>query len=168
MALIQTIHPDLAIAQKLAYEPNGLHCGALIQEPESHDYGACEFKMNGHSIKFRAAKITPTKVGQFVTLWKRIGNGPIMPFDMADQIDVFVISARKDNHLGQFIFPKELLLQKGFVSKYGKGGKRAMRVYPPWDITDSSQAKKTQNWQLLYFVEIQPTMDTGKIQKLFC
>ena len=33
---------------------------------------------------------------------------------------------------------------QGFASQDGKGGKRAMRVYPPWDITDSPQAKKTQ------------------------
>lgn len=44
-----------------------------------------------------------------------------------------------------------------------------MRIYPPWDITDSRQANKTQAWQLMYFFEIPPTnnIDVGKVIKLF-
>ena len=68
---------------------------------------------------------------------------------------------------GQFVFPKSVLWQKGLVSKDGNGGKRAMRVYPPWAIADSVQAKKTQAWQLLYFAEIQPNIDNTRIKKLF-
>ena len=160
------MHPDLIAAQALLYEPNGLRCNAIIEEKESKEYGACTFEMNHKNIAFRVAKITPTKIGQFVTLWKRIGRGPIMPYDTADGIDLFVVSVRSAAHFGQFIFPKDVLWQKGFVSKDGKGGKRAMRVYPPWDITDSPQARKTQAWQLLYFVEIQPSTDLINIEKL--
>ena len=29
-----------------------------------------------------------------------------------------------------------------------------MRVYPPWDVTVSRQAQKTQKWQMAYFLEI--------------
>lgn len=162
----KTIHPDLIAAQKFIYEPNGFTCNAVICESESQEYGACTFTMNNKIIKFRVAKITPTKIGQFVTLWKRIGNGPIMPYDMADTVDLFVINVRDAQNLGQFVFPKDILWKKGFISKDGKGGKRAMRVYPPWDITQSLQAKKTQAWQLIYFVEIQPATDNDKIQKL--
>lgn len=163
----QKMHIDLLEAQKLTYTPNGLICKNIIIETESQEYGACNFTINNKNIKFRSAKITPTKIGQFVTLWKRIGNGPIMPFDMADDIDLFVISVRNADHFGQFVFPKSVLYEKGYVSKDDKGGKRAMRVYPPWDITDSAQAKKTQTWQVLYFFEISPTNDNSKIQKLF-
>ncbi|TRW95625.1 MepB family protein [Flavobacterium gawalongense] len=35
-----------------------------------------------------------------------------------------------------------------------KEGKRAIRVYPPWDTTTNKQAQKTQKWQLDYFLEI--------------
>ncbi|MCX5922729.1 MAG: MepB family protein [Candidatus Dependentiae bacterium] len=161
------IHPDLIAAQELVYESCGFICKNIVQKTESQEYGACTFEMNNNIIKFRVAKITPTKIGQFVTLWKRIGTGPIMPYDMADSVDLFVVSVRNAEHFGQFVFPKSVLWQKGFVSKDEIGGKRAMRVYPPWDITDSPQAKKTQSWQLLYFVEIQPSMDIEKIRKLF-
>jgi len=27
-------------------------------------------------------------------------------------------------------------------------------VYPPWDITTNKQAKKTQAWQLEYFLDV--------------
>jgi hypothetical protein len=165
----ESIYPDLIAAQKLAYEPSGLMMDHFAIEEESEEYAASEFTMNHRSIKFRVAKITPTKIGQFVTLWKRIGSGPIQPFDMSDPFDLFVISVRTPEYFGQFVFPKLVLYEKGIVSKDGKGGKRAIRVYPPWDITDNKQAIETQKWQLSYFFEIPLNAQTevSRIQKLF-
>lgn len=160
------MHPDLLIAQRVAYEPSGLIIDAFLEETESKEYGACTFRMNNQTIKFRVAKITPTKTGQFVTIWKRVGNGPIMPYDTTDPVDIFIVSVRSDKKLGQFIFPKAVLSQKGFISQDGIGGKRAMRVYPPWDKADNPQAKNTQVWQLLYFIELQPLPDIQKIKGL--
>lgn len=148
------IPPDLIKAQKLAYEPSGLIASNFIQEVESSEYGAFDFEINHRLVKFRVAKITPTKVGQFVTLWKRIGKGPILPFDENDPMDLFVISVRYKDLLGQFVFPKNILCERGVVSKENHFGKRAMRVYPPWDLVESRQAKNTQLWQLPYFFEI--------------
>lgn len=164
------IHPDLFAAQKFAYSPSGFTSHSFKKEAESAEYGAFDFVMNNRRIKFRVGKITPTKIGQFTTLWKRVGKGPILPFDREDPIDLFVISVRDSEHLGQFVFPKAILCEKGIVSNEGKGGKRAMRIYPPWDIPDSRQAKKTQAWQMLYFFEISSNtyVDTARIKKLFC
>ncbi len=161
------ISTDLMSAQELAYEPIGLTYSNLLHETESEEYRACSFDLGQKCIKFRVAKITPKKVGQFVTFWKRVGNGPIMPYDVNDTFHFLIVSVRSGNNLGQFIFPKNVLLQKGLLSKDGRGGKRAMRVYPAWDVADNVQAKKTQAWQLLYFVEIKPVLDKVKIQKLF-
>lgn len=160
---------DLLIAQKLVYEPSKLILEQAIKEKESQEYGACKFIINNKHVRFRIAKITPKKTGQFVTIWKRSENGTIVPFDMGDQIDFIVVSVRFDKNFGQFIFAKEVLYEKGFLSKNGKGGKRAMRIYPPWDIVSSSIAKETQNWQLNYFIEIDAAIptDVGKIKKLF-
>lgn len=162
------VHPDLITAQKLVYEPNGLDCKVVEIDIESKEYGACTLQINNLRAKFRVGKITPTKIGQFVTLWKRIGKGPIQPYDITDPVDLFIVSVRNNQHFGQFIFPKEVLYEKGVLSKNEQGGKRAMRIYPPWDQPDNSQAQKSQHWQLNYFFEIgaQGT-DRDRIQKLF-
>lgn len=161
------MNQDFLEVQKIVYTPHGLLCNNITQEAESQEYGACTFEIHNKKVVFRTAKITPTKIGQFVTLWKRSKSGPIIPYDAADSVDFFVVSIRHDEHFGQFVFPKEVLLQKGFVSKNGAGGKRAMRVYPAWDIADNAQAKKTQAWQLIYFFEIKPNVDNAKVKRLF-
>lgn len=148
------IHPDLVLAQNLPYKKAGFIFEKLKIEDESSDYGAADFSINNRSIKFRVGKITPTKVGQFVTFWKRIDKGPIIPYDVSDSFDFLIVSTRFQNHLGQFVFPKALLCQKGIISLSQNKGKRAMRIYPPWSKADNSQAKKTQTWQLNYFVKI--------------
>ena len=163
------LHPDFIEAQTRIYEPLDWKCQNIKQEAESQEYGACTFEMNDKSVIFRIAKITPTKIGQFVTIWKRIGNGPTMPYDAQDAFDYMVVNVRSKDHFGQFVFPKAVLVSKGIISKNGIGGKRGIRVYPAWDIADNPQARKTQAWQLKYFFEIDhnQSMDQKTIQKLF-
>ncbi len=160
---------DLITAIELAYEPNGLICMNFVKEGESQEYSAYVFDMNHLRIKYRTGKITSTKIGQFVTLWKRINDGEILPHDLSDPIDLFIVSVRDGEHFGQFVFPKHVLFEKGVVSKDGKGGKRAIRIYPPWDITESKQAKSTQAWQLEYFLEIPANgiIDANTLHSLF-
>ncbi len=134
---------------------------------ESKEYQACSFKLNGRSIISRKAKITPKKMGQFVTFWKRTGNGPIEPFHENDNIDFFVVNTANGNHRGQFVFPKALLILKGIISTNKKEGKRAIRVYPPWDKLSSKQALKTQNWQQDYFLEIHEGIDNETLKELY-
>src|SRR5581483_7420363 len=141
---IALTYPALLAAKKYIYDSLNFVCTRIEQKAESCEYEACTFNMDGKRIIFRAAKITPTKTGQFVTLWKRIGNGPIMPYDIADPFDVWVVHVSYNGRFGQFVFPKDILLKHGVISQCGKGGKRAMRVYPIWDKADNKQAKKTQ------------------------
>jgi hypothetical protein len=67
---------------------------------------------------------------------------------------LFLVSTRKGERFGHFVFPKSALCKHGILTSNGKEGKRAIRVYPPWDETTSIQAMKTQQWQLEYFLEI--------------
>ncbi len=152
--MLNKLHPDFLVVKNRLYDPNNFKIGAVSLEPESAEYAACFFNLNELSVRFRVAKITPTKVGQFVTLWKRVGKSPIQPFDVSDAIDLFVVCVRQGEHFGQFVFPKSALIQHGILSIEGKGGKRAIRIYPPWDETSSKQAMETQRWQLRYFLEI--------------
>ena len=149
-----TLPPDFIILKELVFDHLGLESSPVIVEPESAEYGACTFNLNDFVVKFRVSKITPTKIGQFVTLWKRIGNGSIQPYDISDPIDFFIISARKNNYFGQFIFPKSVLCEQDVLSINGEGGKRAIRVYPSWDNALNRQAQKTQKWQLEYFLDL--------------
>ena len=117
-------------------------------------YGACSFDLGGHKIEYRVSKITPTKTGQFVTIWKRNQEGITAPFDISDDIDFIVITAKGEDKIGQFVFSKTILAEKGIISQNGKDGKRGIRVYPPWDTATNKQAEKTQSWQTKHFLII--------------
>lgn len=154
-------YSDLKMIKELVYDKCGFEFTNLNLRKESLEYAACSFELAGRIVEYRASKITPTKTGQFVTVWKRDQNGITVPFDSSDGIDFIVISSRSDSNIGQFVFPAAVLAEKGIVSLNGKGGKRGIRVYPPWDSVTSKQAEKTQSWQSKYFVSIQNDSQTG-------
>ena len=149
------------------YDKCGLKISKYVKELESTNYSASDFILDNAKIKFRSGKVTPTKKGLFTTFWKREGNGPIMPYALDDPFDLYVVSVKDDEYCGQFVFPKEVLYEKGIISGDRKEGKRAIRVYPPWVKELNKQAKKTQDWQILYFFKIKEHLDVKRIQKLF-
>jgi hypothetical protein len=127
------------------------------REQESSEYGACRFELDGRAVVFRVAKTTPTKIGQFVTLWKRpTPSDEIAPLDSDDGVDIVVVSVADTSRRGQFVFNQNALLKHGVMSRKGQGGKRGIRVYPPWTKPVAKGAIKTQQWQLLYFVALAP------------
>lgn len=146
----------------LVFEKLDLKIRNLIIEKESQDYCAAQFELNNSKIIFRKSKITPTKIGQFVTLWKRINKKPIQPFSSTDNIDLVIINCETPNHFGQFIFSKTVLEQKGYLQSQSKKGKLGFRVYPSWDKTENKQAQQTQNWQINYFIETPITASKAK------
>ncbi|MEU2915849.1 MepB family protein [Streptomyces massasporeus] len=162
-------HEDLVAAKALVYDPCGFTCSQPVPEAEGAAYAAHEFALDGLSIRFRAARTTPTKVGQFVTVWKRSPAGPIQPFDATDPVDLFVISTRDQHHFGQFVFPLDALRRHGVVSASGSAGKRAFRVYPPWVTTTNRQASSAQAWQLDFFLHLHQDgpVDLTRAQELY-
>jgi len=146
--------PVLLSAIEKVYNPLDYRIRNYCREAESREYCAATFKLNQLNVKYREAKITPTKTGQFVSIWKRNERGITVPFDASDDFDLLVISVEKGNLQGQFIFPKATLIQQRIVTYNGIMGKRGIRVYPPWDIVGSKQAAKTQQWQTEYFLFI--------------
>jgi hypothetical protein len=159
---------DFLIVKKLIYD-NYFKLSDLLIDKESIEYAACSFKINGQYIISRSSKITPKKIGQFVTLWKRINNGPIEPFNSSDKLNLFIVNTRYKNNFGQFVFPKSVLIKQGIITNNTKEGKRAIRVYPPWDKPTSKQAIKTQLWQLNYFlpININSPIDIDNVKRLY-
>ncbi|PKA14317.1 MepB family protein [Leptospira haakeii] len=121
-------------------------------EKESSAYKAWFFDVDKKKAAFRAAKITPKKVGLFVTLWKRNKRGATIPFDEKDNIDLIIIEVENSDRIGHFVFNKRILVEKGIISSK-KEGKRGFRIYPPWELPPNKQATTTQFWQSDYFFE---------------
>ena len=126
----------------------------LEPEAESQEYGAHRFKLNDKKIIFRVAKITPTKTGQFVSIWKRNEQGITAPFDITDDLDFLMIVTKTPTQFGFFIFPKKVLHENRILSDEIRDGKRGIRVYPIWDEATNKQAQKTITWQTEYFVDL--------------
>jgi hypothetical protein len=159
---------ELLQVKELVYDNCNFEFSNLVVDSESEEYQACSFKLNSFQVIHRLSKITPTKIGQFVTIWKRNNKGITAPFDVSDNFDFIVITSKSDKNLGQFVFPKAVLLEKGIFSNNNTSGKRGIRVYPTWDIPTSKQAEKTQLWQTKYFYSInKDTFDIELVKKLF-
>ncbi|WP_433191765.1 MepB family protein [Nocardia sp. CA-107356] len=147
------VHPDVVEMRRL-FDRLGLTVSDPVPEADNAEYGAFVSSVGRGSVRFRVGKLTPAKVGAFVTVWKRAEDGSTEPFACIDGIDLLVISVREGPYFGQFVFPKTALVTHGIVSVDGRGGKRGFRVYPPWSVTKNSQAKRSQKWQCNYFLEL--------------
>ena len=167
MIEIKTLNKNLLEVKNKVYDKLSLEISKLKKELEGAEYDACQFYLNGLKIISRSSKITPKKVRQFVTFWKRNQDGETEPFSENDQFDFYVINSKSGNRFGQFVFPKSELIDKGFISSERKSGKRGFRVYPAWDKTLNKQAEKTQKWQMNYFYEINETTNLKKVSELY-
>ena len=146
--------------------------------PESSKYEALVFSLDNKNIVYRKGKVTPDRPGAFLAVWQRPplgnldGNKPIpLKSNALDYLFVQVenhssittndILVKSTRH-GMFIFPVSLLIDKGIISSTKNKGKTGFRVFPPWsddrgvDGTQvfSESGKKTQRWQLPYFLDI--------------
>ncbi len=149
------------------YDKCNFEMSSLKPEAESKEYAACRFELNGLLVLSRNAKLTPKKVGQFVTFWKRNANRTIEPFNESDRIDFYIVNLRTEKEFGQFVFPKSVRIKNGIISTKNTEGKRAFRVYPNWDITKNKQAERTQKWQSEYFYEINASTNFHKVKELY-
>ncbi|MGI2298139.1 MepB family protein [Paenibacillus sp. GXUN7292] len=144
----------LTYVKEIFYEPNHLIIKSVQEEAQNSDYGAGVFQLNSKSVRFRVAKVTPNKLGQFVAFWEKDLNNKNQAFSYDNATDILVINTfSNDNQtFGQFVFPKEVLVKQNILKTATAKGKMALRVYPSWDTPTSKQAIETQKWQLPYFV----------------
>ena len=167
MIRTENLNKNLKEIQIAVYNKCSLNISKINNEVEGDAYDACQFQLNSMKIIFRSAKITPKKIGQFVSFWKRNTKGTTEPYSETDQFDFYVINVKADKRLGQFVFPKSELINKGIVTTEKKEGKRGFRVYPKWDKAQNKQAEKSQEWQLKFFYEIDQKIDFKKVNELY-
>jgi hypothetical protein len=161
--------------------------------PESVKYNGLIFSLNEQKIIYRRGKITTNRPGAFLAIWRRpfpactVSNKPI-PFK-SNELDYLFVQVEEElttangkilnskPKSGFFIFPVSLLMKHGIVISEKAKGKTGFRVFPPWsqDRGDvgtkvfSASAKKTQRWQLPYFIEINDDglIDSNQLNKIF-
>ena len=160
---------EINLLNELIFTSCNLKITDLEPDAESQVYGAHRFKLNDKKIIFRVAKITPTKTGQFVSIWKRNKQGITTPFDHKDEVDFLLIVTKTPAQFGLFVFPKKVLLEHRIISNETLGGKRGMRIYPTWDSTVNPASQKTQAWQTRYFLDLSDAqnIDFIRIKNLF-
>ncbi|SHL60917.1 MepB protein [Chryseobacterium contaminans] len=86
---------NLKTIEEQLFLPLGLSCSDIEEDLECSEYSGFNFTVNELKMKFRISKITPTKTGQFVTLWKRNEKGETAPFDSTDDIDFISLQLLK-------------------------------------------------------------------------
>ena len=150
----KTLYPNFEFFRSCILQYGGPDLQEISFDSESRAYEACEFLLNKRRIRFRAAKMTPKKSGQFVTIWKRNPeSGTTMPWEKSDAIDFALLFCDATHKKGFFLLPKSVLEKEGLITTVQKKGKRGFRIYAPWDIPTNAQAKKTKAWQLPFFTE---------------
>jgi hypothetical protein len=133
---------------------NGWKISNITEDNECLDYSGYNFEINGCNVKFRKAKITPKKIGQFVTLWKRNAKQQTEPFHENDNYDFYIIATEQEQQFGLFLFPKNILIKQQVLTTNQQEGKRGFRVYADWDLPANKQAEKTKKWQTEYFIDL--------------
>lgn len=124
--------------------------------PEARAYSGCSYVLTGPDglstrTVFRAAKVTPTKAGLFVTLWQRGADGETRPYALTDDVETFIVWAATAAGCGYFHFPAGALAEHGILSGGTRPGKRGFRLYTPWDKNLNANASRTWDWQRNYF-----------------
>ena len=159
---------ELRDIDQLLFTATTTHLTELHEDPEAKEYCGYNFQIQNRKFKYRKAKLTPKKVGFFVTLWRRNQNQQTEPFHESDDFDFYIIHTQDHDRSGYFIFPKSELIRQNILSTDSKEGKRGFRVYPPWSSTQNKQAQKTQSWQTHFFIHStnEPLQDTAKLNEI--
>lgn len=137
--IMHNFQTALDYIDNVIYKPNRLTIKSIYEEKHNSDYAADKFELGFElnniwkikTIRFRVAKITPTKIGQFVTCWEKGANNINQPYHFDEAPDLLVITIFSDNNIfGQFVFSKDILLKKNILTSDLMKGKMAIRIYP--------------------------------------
>ena len=85
-------YKTLTYVNEILYKPNHLIIKNIQEENQNSDYGAGVFQLNSKSVRFRVAKITPNKIGQFVAFWEKDEANKNQAFSYDNATDLLVIN----------------------------------------------------------------------------
>jgi len=149
--------PFPALSHYLA--ATGARSGLVRAEEQGSDYEAAVADLDGADWRVRTARITPTKPGAFVAVWRRDPSGATEPFDIGDSTAGLLVLVPAASRFGAFRFPLDRLGELGVYSTPTSSGKRGFRLYPPWCSDLNPQARRTQEKQAPFFDVLPPMPD---------
>ncbi len=123
-------------------------------EEQNGDYESGRASDESSTWRIRTARVTPTKPGAFVAVWRRAADGRTEPFDANDACDGLLVFVEDGPRFGVFAFTREHLAELGITRSPTRAGKRGFRLYPPWCRHLNAQATRTQRAQLPAFTEL--------------
>lgn len=116
--------------------------------------------------RVRTARVTPTKAGAFVAVWRRAADGGTEPFPADEDLSAgtghaaratgLLVFVEDGGRRGVFRFTAEHLRELGITSSAQRAGKRGFRVYPSWCAELNRQAQRTQAAQARAFQILSP------------
>ena len=125
----------------------------LTEEKYNQDYEALTFSFKEETYQSRLAKKTPTKAGYFVTCWTKDENNCNQPYSKEAFADYLMIIVIDEELSGYFLFPRELLVEKGILTTFEHKGKMAFRVYPRGGNHGKKTEGKTQRGKGKWLLE---------------
>ncbi len=129
---------------------------SVAPEEQHSDYEAGLADINGEMWRIRTARVTPTKPGAFVALWRRSDSGETAPFTDDGRVAGVLVFVDDGMNFGVFRFEPSHLVQLGIFASARSKGKRGFRVYPSWCKDLNSQASKSQRDQAKAFSLLSP------------
>lgn len=158
---------SLELIEKLVSNSEKHHMINLQEENQNKEYEGLTFNIAQHTFRSRLAKKTPKKKGYFVVFWEKDKDNKNQPYAFDEMSEKLIVSIIDGQLIGQFVFPKLLLLQKGILKSENDKGKMAMRVYPSWERELNPSARKTQKWQAAYFIDLSNGIDNQQAAALY-
>ena len=118
-------------------------------------------------LEVEEPKSTPIKKGYFVAFWEKDSKNLNSAYKSSENVHKLIITIFDTEKKGQFVFPQDILIEKGILKNAKNKGKMAMRVYPNWCENLNISATKTQKWQSNYFIGLTNDIDKNLLTKLY-
>ncbi|MDQ0635946.1 hypothetical protein QFZ40_003855 [Arthrobacter pascens] len=144
-----------ALKRFIGLAPAPADAQPVIQiEEQNSDYESGVALIGNEQWRIRTARITPTKQGAFVAVWKRDEGGSTRPFTADESMSGLLVFVEEHERFGVFQFSPAHLISLGYVSSELHPGKRGFRLYPAWSTNLNAQALRTQRAQADAFTEL--------------